>query len=228
LTAEPPTYNREGTIKRSQYIVGLNVLALKFKTAGQPIDGAILIWLRTLNHKNMDWYQRGANRGNLYVWSGAAAALFAILDRDARALGYQDQAWRDAMAAIRDDGTVAGELARGHRALIYHMFSLSATLVLRSARKTLGIAESPADNARVKLLADQIGRALCDPHLLEVSAQVTQEIPGDWAYRAPLGFGREILSSDWSRCGKPNANLSDPTIGGDTQVSAEVLRQLSR
>ncbi|MCC7049175.1 MAG: alginate lyase family protein [Alphaproteobacteria bacterium] len=228
LTGEPPKYNRDGAAKRAQYIVGLNILALKFKAAGAPADGQILAWLRALNHKNMDAYLRGTNRGNLYAWSGAAAAVFALLDHDRKALDYQDQVWRQTIAAIRDDGTIDGEMVRGRRALIYHMFSFSATLVLQEARRALRYRDEPSDVARVKLLADQIGRSLCDPRFLEERARAAQEVPGDWAYRIPIGFGKNVLGENWTRCGRPNSDLSDPTLGGNAHESAAVMRKLVR
>jgi poly(beta-D-mannuronate) lyase len=227
LTAEPATFNREGILKRGQYIVGLNILALKFKAARYPIDDVILGWLRTLNHKNADYFLHATNRGNLYVWSGAAAALYAILDHDLILLRYQGQVWQDSIAAIHDDGTIATELARGSMALVYHMFSLSGTVVQKSARTALGYEESVADDARIALLADTIGRALCDPQVYGLPAHAIQQVPGDWAYREAFGFAPDLLDQDWWRCGRPAASLSDPTFGGNTEMSAAALRQVS-
>jgi hypothetical protein len=201
---------------------------LKFKAAGFPVDATTLSWLRTLNYKNMDYYQKSTNRGNFYVWSGAAAALFGILDHDAKAIAYQDIVWRDAMDKIRGDGTIAGEMARGQRALIYHLFSFSAILVLRSAREALGYTESPEDKVRLQSLANEIGKTLCDPQVMGVTAQATIEIPGDWGFRIPHGFGQDLMDADWSRCGRPHVDLSDPSSGGDARHTAEMLDQLAQ
>jgi hypothetical protein len=58
-------------------------------------------------------------------------------------------------------------------------------------------------------------------------AGATQEMPGEWAFRIPIGYGSDLLSDDWARCGKPHSNLSDPTSGGDTRRSAELLVALA-
>jgi poly(beta-D-mannuronate) lyase len=158
LTEQPKHYNLEGTVKRGEFLIGLDLLALKFRALGYPINSTMINWLHTLNDQNIDYYQHVSNRGNLYVWSGAAAALFALIERDSKALQYQDQVWWDALSKIRDDGTIDGEMARGQRALIYHMYSFSATLVLRAAREALGYPQSATSEARVKLLADEIGK----------------------------------------------------------------------
>ena len=217
LTVEPKPYNRDGTVKRGEYLIGLNVLALKFRAAGFALDPTVIDWLQTLNRENLSFYEKASNRGNLRVWAAAGAALFALIQHDADAIGFQDQVWHEAMAAIHDDGTIDAELARGQRALIYHMFSFSAALVLHAAREGLGYRDTPADTARLKLLADMIGQSLCDPKPLAARAQANQEIPGDWAYRVPLGFGARYLGDSWTRCGKPNAATSDPTSGGDAR-----------
>jgi hypothetical protein len=228
LTIDPKPFSREGAAKRSEYLIGINVLALKFKTAGFAMDPDMLAWLRSLTRANMISYERAINRGNLRIWSAAAAALYALIESDADALHFQDRVWHEAMAAIHDDGTIDVEVARSHRALIYHMFSLSATLVLRSARTAFGQPETADDNHRLRLLADMIGRTLCDPREMERTAKAIQEVPGDWAYRVPIGYGSDLLTGDWSRCGRPKADLSDPTSGGDARHSADVLSRLAR
>ena len=227
LGGKQPTFNNEGIIKRGQYLIGLDLLAIKFKVAGFAIDKVILDWLHDLNDKNIDLWQHGTNRGNLYVWSGAAAALFAVLDRDPKALRYEDQVWHDAMAAIHDDGTITAELARAHRALIYHMYSFSATLILMQAREAMGEKLTQPDLAKIHRLATTIGQTLCDPHRFEVLTNASQEIPGDWGYRVPLGFGENELTPDWLRCGMPKAAVVDIGFGGDTRRSAAALHRLA-
>jgi hypothetical protein len=48
-----------------------------------------------------------------------------------------------------------------------------------------------------------------------------------WEKGSNRGYGSDLLSDDWARCGKPHANLSDPTSGGDTGRSAELLAALA-
>lgn len=228
LTVEPKPYNRQGKVSRGEYLIGIDVLALKFKAAGFQLDHDTMLWLHTLNEENLTFYEHASNRGNLRIWAGAAAALDALLEHNPEAESFQDQVWHEAMAAIKNDGTIDGEMARAHRALIYHMFSFSATLVLRSARSALGYENSAADQARLKLLADMIGDTLCDPKRIEPAAHAAQEIPGVWAYRIPIGFGADLLDANWSKCGRSQAGLSDPTSGGDTRHTAEILRQLAQ
>lgn len=212
---------------RGEYTVGLDILALKFKAAGFALDRNVTDWLRLLNGETTTFYERASNRGNLRIWGGASTALFAILEPTPDTLAFADETWHEAIAAIHDDGTIDSEMRRAHRALIYHMYSLSATLVLRSARAGLGRPATPQETARLALLANEIGKTLCDPSTMEGPAHAAQEIPGDWAYRVPIGFGGDLLNADWARCGRPHAGLSDPSTGGDTRRSAVVLSALA-
>jgi|GEM_PF-5221715 len=228
LTVEPKPYNRQGAVSRGEYLIGIDMLALKFKAAEFVLDPDTMLWLHTLNDENLNSYEHATNRGNLRIWAAAAASLDALLEKNPMAESFQDRVWHETMDAIHDDGTIDAEMARAHRALIYHMFSFSATLVLRSARSALGYIESPADQTRLKLLADMIGNTLCDPKRIEPAAHAVQEIPGDWAYRVPIGFGSDLLNANWSKCGQPHAGLSDPTSGGDTKHTAEILNRLAQ
>jgi hypothetical protein len=229
LTGKPPEFNRVGGIEDRQFAIGLNVIALKFKAAGYPIDATILGWLRRLADQNMTYFRGGSVEGNLAKWSGANLALFAVLSHDPAALQYQDQVWRAGISTIRPDGMIVAELRRGDHSLFYHNFSLSAMLLHRAARQVLGYPASPADLDRLKLLAAMIGRALCDPNVLEGPAQTTTlSKPKDWGYRIPVAFGRDVLTPDWSRCGIGNPRGTDVSFGGDEERTAAMLLQLTK
>jgi hypothetical protein len=227
LNSEPKTYNLEGKVRRGQYAVGFDLLALKLKAAGFQLDSDVMQWLHTMNAENLQFWEHGSNRGNLRIWAAAAAALAAVLERDPKFVDFQNRVWLEAMAAIHEDGTIDAEMARGQRVLIYHMFSFSGTLVLRSAREALGYQETAAEHQRLKLLADFIGHTLCNPHEIEGRAQAVMEIPGNWGYRIPIGFGGDLMNQDWSRCGLLKSAPNDTRFGGDTRYSAEVLRHFT-
>lgn len=225
LTQQPfVKYSRQGTVARNQHLIGLLVVALKLRQAGFAPDSGIIGWLRALTYQDLDFFERATNRGNLYYWSGAASALLALLSHDRRALGYQEQVWQAAIVDIRNDGTIAGEMARGQRALIYHMYAFSALLMLRAARASLGLPTGAAAGARLERLASVIGRTLCNPAAMGEAADAAIERPGDWAYRVPIGLGDGLLGEDWRRCGNMDADTRDITFGGDTRATAAVLR----
>lgn len=106
--------------------------------------------------------------------------------------------WRYFLAAVHDDGYLDSELSRGSRALIYHNRALPMLLALREIRRSLGIAETAEDRAKLKSLSDLVGHSICHPQDMAARAHVAQEEPmGDWAYRVQLGYGADLMNRDW-------------------------------
>ena len=229
LTFEPPSYNGPGKINRGLMNPGFQMVGVKFRAAGFRLNEQTLSWLKKMNAENVVFYEKGTNRGNQRVWAATGAAIHAILDRDPDAMRFQDQVWHEAIAAIHDDGSIDAEVSRGKRAIVYHLYSFAATVMLRSAREALGYPDNPADMARLKLLGHLIGHSMCDQGEMEGLAKAKQEIPGAWAYRVFTGFtDKNLTGEDWARCVPPNVVAFDWGSGGDPRRSAAILRDLAR
>ncbi len=225
LTFEPQVYDGQGKVKRGLLNPGFQMIGIKFRAAGYVLDETMLAWLRKLDQENVDFYAKGSNRANQRVWAAAGAALNNVLDRDPVPLAFQEQVWHEALAAIDDNGFIAAELERGQQALVYHLYSLSATLVLATARSALGYKESAEEGQKLKRLADAIGRTLCDPRQMEGLAKAKIRIPdGQWAYEVTNGFGGDLLGADWSRCGPPPTDFNARDMGGDSRRSLSMLK----
>ena len=142
---------------------------------------------------------------------------------------FQDETWKYAMSAIRDDGYLDSELARGSRALVYHQYALSALVTLREIRRALGLNPTQAEQRKLKLLADAIGKALCHPEEMSRAASAaSQEKPGEWGFREIAAYGKDLMSPDWVSCGVPVRNYFDINNGGDQTKNVAVLRALSK
>jgi poly(beta-D-mannuronate) lyase len=219
LTGKPG--DTEARVSRVFMVTGLNLIALKFEMRGAHLSPQTLTWLTTLTHEIAEDYKDF--RGNVYEWTGGAAAVLALMTRDTQAMQYQNDVWHNSLALIQPDGFLPAELARGSRALIYHGTALSGLLILKDARARLGEAENTADISRLKRLADATGAALCNPAQLAKLAGAKQEMPGDWGFRVPYGFSDNFLSQDWFRCGVTPHSYSAVNTGGDTRVSDKAI-----
>ncbi len=227
LTFEPQVYEGQGKVKRGLLNPGFQMIGLKFRAAGYTLNGRMLAWLRKMDQDNVEFYTKGTNRANQRVWAATGAALNNVLERDPVALAFQDHVWHEALAAIDNDGFIAAELERGQQALVYHIYSLSATLVLEAARNTLGYSESSEERQRVKKLALAIGETLCGSHKMEELAKAKIRIPdGQWAYEITNGFGGDRLDANWSRCGLSQTDFNARDMGGDSRRSAMILSGL--
>lgn len=106
------------------------------------------------------------------------------------------------------------------------VLSLQLVGIYTDARQSVPDAAAEKKNSDLTAGVDQFLRS--NEQVLARPAQARQEIPGDWGYRVPIGFGADLLDENWSRCGRPHASLSDPTSGGDTQHAATLLKQLAQ
>lgn len=228
LTFEPLVYDSGGKVKRGLLNPSFQMIALKFRAAGYTLDPAMLAWLAKMDRENVDFYVKGTHRANQRVWAAAGAALNDLVERDPAAGRFADQVWHEAIAAIRNDGLIEAELGRGQMALAYHMYSLSATLVLEAARHARGGNETPQDKQHLSLLIAGIGRALCDPTTMEKLAGAKMSIPnGEWAYEVINGFGEGRLDANCSRCGLPPTDFDARDMGGDSRRSVALLARIA-
>jgi poly(beta-D-mannuronate) lyase len=158
MLTEPDNF--EGVRERARFTIGLNIIALKLSKAGHPVNQATRDWLHSLSLAAVRDFASRPLKDNLYIWSGVDAASDAVLSGDASERNYASDVWRNGIEAINQNGTVATELARGSRALLYHQYYLSGLLMLRSFRQTLGDNPTPADQAKLKSLTDLVAGGL--------------------------------------------------------------------
>lgn len=219
LMQTPP--NTEGRVARALMSAGFGLIILKFRANGMPDDPVIDRWYAGLAAAVTDDYRDF--RGNVYPWVGATNALSALISGDPNGRAFQDTAWRTELAQVQDDGTLAPELARSGRALVYHQLAASGLLVLHQARRALGIADDPRSMTRLKTLLQLVGTSLCDSGSLGRLAGAAQEKPGSWGFRVAYGFGGGLLPDGWTRCGPPKPDFNAVDYGGDTRKSAAAV-----
>ncbi|MGH6868191.1 MAG: alginate lyase family protein, partial [Methylocella sp.] len=181
---ENGNYSSQGGIDRQVLIRSFIFVGLKLQSKGFELGPNVIPWLRKLvQHNNENW-RKISLRSNLYYWAGSIAANFALLSHDQDSLNFQNEVWKYAMSAIRDDGVLDSEATRGTRALVYHQYALSALLTLREARRALGLRAIDVEQRKLRVLADRVGTALCHPETMAgIASEKTQELPGEWGYR---------------------------------------------
>jgi poly(beta-D-mannuronate) lyase len=221
---DPPS-STQGRVERARFAIGLTVIALKLRRFDYPLGDGILGWLKDLNDAVMTYFEKGTNRANLYIWSGVAAASFALLGADPRATAYENSVWRGSIAEITADGFLPRELARAHRALIYHQYAFSALLMLRQIRVALGEHESESDRAALRRLAARVSSSLCDPRAMVAASGAVQEMPNHTAFRVPEVFGDGLLDANWAKCGITPPHHNDVNLGGRLDLTARLLRE---
>jgi len=220
--AQPPA-DFNGLRELERFTISLNIIALKLRADGLDI-APLLDWLGTLNHTVIQRFENRNMVDNLDVWSGVAAASFALLSGDDVARRHEDTVWKQGIAAIRPDGFVNSELRRGARALSYHVYDLSALLTLNAFRSALGEPISAQDRAALARLVDRVGSSLCEPSAMTAAAGgMTQEKVRPIVFAPIAAFAGNFADARMRSCGASDIPITDPILGGDLNKTAAIL-----
>lgn len=220
---EAPPADFGGLRELERFGISLNIIALKLRADGLNTD-PLLGWLGALNRIVIERFGTRDRVDNLYVWSGVAAASYALLGHDDVAGRYANDVWTKGVAAIRPDGFVDSELRRGNRALLYHVYDLSALMTLRAFRNALGESNSDQEQASLARLADRVGSSLCDPSSMASAAGSTTQEKAPAIEFAPIAAFAESLSGPRVlRCAPADIPKSDPILGGQFDKTVAIL-----
>jgi poly(beta-D-mannuronate) lyase len=220
---ETPPSDFGGLRELERFSIALNVIALKLRADGMDIE-PLLDWLGNLNRIVTGRFGAQSRVNNLYIWSGVAAASYALLSGDVASRRYENDVWRQGIAAIRADGFVDSELRRGERALLYHVYDLSALLTLRAFRAALGESDSAQEHASLARLVERVGSSLCDrSEIATASGSAVQESPRTIEFAPIIAFAGDFASPRFLRCAPPDIPNTDPILGGRFDKLAAIL-----
>jgi poly(beta-D-mannuronate) lyase len=220
---ETPPTDFGGPRELERFGISLNIIALKLRADGLNID-PLVGWLGDLNRMVTARFRTRGRVDNLYVWSGVAAASYALLSGDGAARRYANDVWLDGVAAIRPDGFVDSELRRGSRALLYHVYNLSALLTLRAFRNAMGDSISDSDQASLMRLIDRVGDSLCDPaSIAAASGSATQEKTPAMEFAPIVAFAGNSGGPHFLGCAPADVPKSDPILGGQFDRTVAIL-----
>ncbi len=225
LLAEP--VNFAGGRERLRFTTAIDLAVLRMGTGFR--DARVLGWLRELNMRIADDFGRRKQHDNLGVWSAVAAATANVLVGDPRLQEYADGVWREALGAIRFDGTVPTELKRESRSLLYHAYYLSALLLLQSAREAAGSPATPQERTRLLRLYQLVASGSCDIGAFTAHARTSlkQERPRDSDVATIKAFAPDFPASA-PLCSRASADHFDPLLGGTIRATKEAFTARTR
>jgi poly(beta-D-mannuronate) lyase len=213
--------------EQTKTIVALQFIFLKLKTIGNNVSKEVQVWRRQSLDSLLRAYENPSHQNNLYVWSGVAAAAGDLLEKDDRLRCYHEAVWRFAINSISGDGTVAFEMARGQRALIYHTFFYNALSALSRLREALGLAIDEDQAAAIRRLSEAIGKAACDPSPFEHKSGAPQEPLDRWNLAMAEAFGANYNSLAWARCTQAPEKFPGPGWGGRFDLTVKSIKKVS-
>lgn len=112
----------------------------------------IVPWLASVARQTADLYDANHAHNNHLYWAGVEAVAAGVAANDRKLFDWAIAACRNGIAEIQPDGSMPLEMARGQRALHYHLFALSPLVYLAEFAEVNGIhLYAERDNALARL-----------------------------------------------------------------------------
>lgn len=180
-------------------------------------------WLVRVGQSTRDWYDDHAARthnpaGNNHLyWAGVQLAAIAAVADHRSDFDWAMASYRNGVAQITPDGTLPLEMARGTRALHYHLYALAPLVLLAEFGAANGMDLYGAQGGAIHRLVRASVAGLADPAPFAKATGIEQEIgktpSGDQIGWAPP-YVRRFPDPTLARFIKDAPSLSVFYLGG--------------
>ena len=170
------------------------VVWLKVRPAGQAVLGvtpdqnaAVAAWMNKAGQQVEDYFQqlheKGASSGrnNHFYWAGFAVMAAGIAADDRPFYDWGIGTYKYGVEQITRDGTLPLEMARGQRALHYHLFAIAPLVTIAELASANGEDLYTYSNASIHLLVARSLAGLTDSSFFAEKSGAPQDTPKDGA-----------------------------------------------
>ena len=174
-------YYVQGWVIGAIAIAYLKVRGSGLISAEQSRD--ILPWMVNVVHQTLDYYDAQKQKGtgdaenNHLYWAGVEVAATGIAANDRKLFDWGMAAYRAGVNQINPEGSLPREMARGQRALHYHLFSVAPLVYLAEFGEDNGLNLYADRDYALKKLAALSTQGLVDNSFFTKSAGVAQDTP---------------------------------------------------
>lgn len=116
-------------------------------------------------------------RNNHSYWAGVELAAIGVAANNRVDFDWAVAAYDAGVKQIRPDGTLPLEMARGQRALHYHLYALAPLVMIAEFGEANGIDLYARSDGAIHRLADLSVAGLANPELFTKATGVQQEVP---------------------------------------------------
>jgi poly(beta-D-mannuronate) lyase len=154
-------------------------------------DSAIRSWMGKAAAAARGYFQQRRQRGsedgqnNHLCWAGLTAMSAGIATGDVELFAWGRSAYQDGVRRIQADGTLPLEMARGRRALHYHLFAIAPLVVMAELAAANGLDLYRAEDGALHRLVRRIVDGLRDDRFFVERAGADQDTSA-----------REVVESD--------------------------------
>jgi poly(beta-D-mannuronate) lyase len=209
------------------WVAGAVAIAyLKVRESGDatPADTELIAkWLHSVGAQTKAYYDEhkkvghGDSQNNHLYWAGVEIAAIGVAANDRSDFDWAMATYDNGVDQIRPDGTLPLEMARGGRALHYHLYALAPLVLLAEFGEANGLDLYAHAHGSIHRLVDVSVAGLQDPALFEKATGVKQEVPkipsGDQIGWAPP-YVRRFPNPALTRMIETAPNLSVYYLGG--------------
>ncbi len=96
-------------------------------------------WIVSVTRQTVDFYDSSHALNNHLYWAGVEAAAAGVAANDRKLFDWAVAGYRAGIAQIKPDGSMPLEMARGQRALHYHLFALSPLVYIAEFGQVNGL-----------------------------------------------------------------------------------------
>ncbi len=154
-------FNAQGASHRRWVINAIAIDFLAVTVGGDPDPAAtarIRQWFGRMGREIVSSIGRIQN--NHLYWAAAAAASTGVASGDRQLLSWAIQQTREGLSEVTEQGALPREIARGARALNYHIFAIEPLLQVIILARANGWEPSAQDAEALRRLSGLIGRNL--------------------------------------------------------------------
>ena len=164
--------------------IAIAYLKLRDAAAATPEQTkTIAIWLQSVGEQTTGYYDahkqegRGDSKNNHLYWAGLELAAIGVAADNRSDLDWAIAAYDTGVDQIQPDGTLPLEMARGQRALHYHLYALAPLVLMAEFGEANHIDLYAHANGSIHRLVNGCVAGLKDPAPFANASRVKQEIP---------------------------------------------------
>ena len=169
------------------WVVGAVAIAyLKIRGAGiatEPETKTIADWMQSVGEQTKGYYDahkragHGDSQNNHLYWAGVELAAIGVAANDRRDFDWAMTTYNNGVDQIQPDGALPLEMARGGRALHYHLYALAPLVLLAEFGEANHLDLYAHANGAIHRLVNFSVAGLQDPAPFVKATGVQQEVP---------------------------------------------------
>ena len=229
VLAQADSFSGKMSSQQSFYVQGweggvMAIALLKVRGSGLATTqqmAAIAPWLLRIGASTRSFYDprtaKGEARNNHDYWAGVELAAIGIVANDRAAFDWGINTYRVGSGMIQPDGTLPLEMARGTRALHYHLYALAPLVMLAEFGAANGMDLYASNDGSLHRLVKACVAGMADPAPFEKATGVKQELETPWS-GDQIGWAppyvKRFPNATLSRYIAAAPSLSVPYLGG--------------